>query len=384
MRQVFIFAFSLLLVSVTRAASMSDMPSDAMTLVSKINVGWNLGNTLEASKKGFNGVDQEISWGNPRTTQKMIDAVKAAGFNAVRLPVCWHPHITYTNGTVTIDPLWIKRVKAIIGYCQKDGMYVIMNTHHEIWLEAHALYKDSAEVYAEERALWKALAMTFSDYDEHLLFAGTNEVHINWDECTDDNAKVQNRFNQIFVDVVRATGGKNLYRNLVVQSYACNDVWGIKRLIVPKDRFKGRLLMEFHCYDPWEYAGKGTDEFWGLPYKKYGISSWGQEDYFKTLFETIKEKFVDKGYPVIMGECGAGRPAVKTNLKAANASRAYYLEYVISHAKAHGIVPFLWDNGNIGDGADSFGLFDRYHEMKQVDNFSIPAIMKGARTKYPF
>lgn len=379
MKQIFLLMISALFASSMKAVTVADMPSDAPTLASKMMMGWNLGNTLEVASG-------ETGWGNPKTTQAMIDAVYEAGFNAVRIPIVWYPYITYRDGVVTINPDRLARIKEVVGYCLKHKMYVIINTHHELWMESHATYADSAEVYKKERALWQAIAKAFADYDEHLLFAGTNEVHIKglWTECTAENAKVQNGFNQIFVDAVRATGGRNLYRNLVVQSYACNDVWGIKHLTVPKDQVSGRLMIEFHCYDPWEYGGKDEDKYWGTPYKKYGISSWGQEDYFKSLFATIQKQFVDKGIPAIMGECGAGRNAVGANQKIADASRAYYFEFVMSQAKRHGIVPFLWDNGNIGNGADTFGLFDRHNGMKQVDRFSIPAIMKGAKTRYPY
>lgn len=366
------------------AADESDMPHDAKDLVYNINVGWNLGNSLESYSSG--AADQEVSWGNPKTTQAMIDAVKAAGFNAIRIPVRWYPHYSYINNTVTLNATWLARVKEVIGYCMKDGMYVIMNTHHELWLESHATYADSTAVFAQERALWKTLANAFADYDETLMFAGTNEVHIPdvWNECTTENAKVQNKFNQIFVDVVRASGGKNLYRNLIVQTYACNDSWGIKRFVLPTDPTPNRMIVELHAYEPYSYAMNPSEpnKYWGTPYSKYGIESGSQESHLNNLFNTMKTNFVNKGYPVIIGECGAIRhTSPDQNI---NDSRAYYLKTFISKAKSYGIVPFLWDNGATGTGKESYGLFKRNVNMTQVDNFSINAIMDGAKTAYPY
>lgn len=377
MKHVFLFLCSVLFAFPAKAVTTAAMPSDASTLASKILVGWNLGNSLEVASG-------ETGWGNPKTTQAMIDSVHRAGFNAVRIPVVWYPYLTYRDGAVIINPTRLNRIKEVIGYCLKNNMYVLLNTHHELWMENHATYADSADVYRKERALWRAISVAFAEYDEHLIFAGTNEVHINnglWNECTEENATVQNQFNQIFVDAVRATGGRNSYRNLVVQTYACNHSWGVRHFVMPRDPVPGRLMVEIHCYDPWQYGGEDTDRFWGKKYAEYGISSWGQEDYFQSLCDTLHKKFVDKGFPVIMGECGASRHTVdKGRQKIVDESRAYYLHFIMKMTRSHGVIPFLWDNGHVGVGADSFGLFDRNNKMKQVDTFSIPAIVEGVRT----
>lgn len=388
MKNLLALAVSLLAMINIQAATVDDMPSDATTLASKMKVGWNLGNSLESYVSSAS--DQEVSWGNPRTTQAMIDSVKAAGFNTIRIPVRWYPHFTYINGNVTLNATWLARVKEMINYCLKDGLYVIINTHHELWLEDHSFYADSASVYKELHALWKELAMTFADYDEHLLLAGTNEVHLsNWSECTTENATVQNRYNQIFIDEVRASGGRNTYRNLIVQTFACSDTYGPKHLVLPKDPTPSRMMVEVHCYEPYTYAGdeKETVKYWGKPYKNLGVGTWGQEDYVDNIFNTLKTKYVNNGYPVIMGEFGAIRHTTTASTKAdIDASRAYYYKYIITKAKACGVVPFMWDNGiTKAGGSDSFGLFDRRNNMSQVDDFTIKTIMEAANaTDYPY
>ena len=62
----------------------------SMELVSDMKIGWSLGNTLDAT--GGLGISSEWSWGNPKTTQEMIDAILAQGFNVIRIPVTWQGH----------------------------------------------------------------------------------------------------------------------------------------------------------------------------------------------------------------------------------------------------------------------------------------------------
>ena len=58
-------------------------------------IGWNLGNTLDSVDFRQEGSVEyyETLWGNPITTKQMIDAVKEAGFKAVRVPVTWYDHV---------------------------------------------------------------------------------------------------------------------------------------------------------------------------------------------------------------------------------------------------------------------------------------------------
>src|SRR4030043_227920 len=102
----------------------SQLPT-AQQIASQMKIGWNLGNTLEA-------ICGENAWGNPNTSQRLIDSVKAAGYDAVRLPCAWDCHTA--NGV--IDPAWIARVKEVVDYCINDSMYVVLNIHWDGgWLE---------------------------------------------------------------------------------------------------------------------------------------------------------------------------------------------------------------------------------------------------------
>ena len=362
----------------------SNMHSDAKQLASKIVAGWNLGNTLDVPHS-------ETDWGNPKTTQRLIDSVKASGINAVRIPCAWDSYINEGN-TCKISNWWFKRVKEVVDYCYKNKMYIILNIHWDGgWLENNPTYDKQDSVNDKQKALWEQIAMFFRDYDEHLLFAGTNEVHSK-DKPTAENFEVQMSYNQTFVDAVRSTGGRNSYRNLIVQAFNTNIDQAVSDLKVSQDEIANRMMVEVHYYDPWDFCGLENDaswatakSLWGKDFAQYGqISDWGQEDYVVRQFEKMKTNFVDKGYPVILGEYGASRRSGLSGKKLEHhlASRAYFLQYIAQQAKNHGIVPFIWDNGSTQNMGNA--LFDRY-DGSVFDAQALKAYITGALAgKYPY
>lgn len=366
-------------------ADKQGMESDAKSLAKHLFLGWNIGNSLEVPL----AQGGETGWGNPMVSKALITAVKNAGFNAVRIPCAWNSYIENTESNYQIKESWLNRVKEVVDYCIENDLYVVLNSHWDGgWLDNNPTYEKQEEVTKKLTAIWKQIAIRFRNYDEHLLFAGTNEVHMDgvYTAPTQENNEVQQGYNQAFIDAVRATGGKNTYRNLVVQTYNTNIQFGIDFLKLPKDPTPNRLFVEVHYYDPYNFALNTNNEIylWGLPYKEFGaIDSWGQEDYLQTTFENVKKVFVDKGYPVILGEYGAIRRLdIADELQTIHlASRAYYLEKVTETAKNEGLIPFYWDNGSTGN--KSFGLFDRAKAIL-VDEQAIKALMKGAeKGNYP-
>lgn len=379
---------------------MVGVEKDSYALLRQIKVGWNLGNSLESYYDGLpNHLDAETSWGNPVVTQEMILKVKEAGFNAVRIPVRWYPHVADQSTMSEISADWLGRVKEVVDYCINNGMYAIINTHHEDWLESHPLKSEAEEVMRKERNLWRAIATYFRDYDEHLIFSGTNEVEINWQAPTAANLEVQNSFNQCFVDAVRSTGGKNYYRNLIIQTYATNPDYSFDGLVFPDDVSDRRIIIEFHYYRPAGFSYMDFADytesvyFWGKDYIQYNKGqSNEQEDYVDSLFGKIKSMWVDKGFPVVMGEYGAVTTVNSTVGYETEqiASKKYYMEYVTRAARTHGIVPFVWDNGSFNTVPDYeseyFGLFNRRDNMatNEVSKAMIEGIMNGCDTEYPF
>lgn len=367
------------------------MESDSKVLAKKINLGWNLGNTLEA-------IGGETAWGNPKASKALIDLVKASGFNAVRIPCAWDQYLE-NQTTYKIKDLWLARVKEVVDYCIENDMYAILNIHWDGgWLENNPTPDKQAEVNKKQKAIWEQIALYFRNYDERLLFAGTNEVHTTSGNPTQANFDVQMSYNQTFVDAVRFTGGKNAYRNLIIQAYNTNIDQAVAYLKISTDYVPDRLMVEVHHYDPWNFCGLEKDEtwgkyaaLWGQPYEQYAIgvlagraATWGKEDYLKTQFNKMKTSFVDKGYPVILGEYGVIRRTTYSGdaLMHHLDSRAYYLRYVTEQAKNYGLIPFYWDNGSTGNLA--FGIIDR-KTNRIADEKALNALIEGSVAgTYPY
>ncbi|MDO5558202.1 MAG: cellulase family glycosylhydrolase [Oscillospiraceae bacterium] len=337
------------------AAAANEMTATAADIVSRINVGWNLGNSLDVYD-----AESETGWGNPKTTKQTIDTVKNAGFNTIRIPVTWSDHL---NGS-QIDAAWLERVREVADYAVSNEMYVIINMHHDdmVWLDP--TYSQRDEDTKTFSAVWKQIAEKFKDYDEHLLFEGLNEPRVvgspgEWNGGTDEERDVINGYLDTFVQTVRSTGGNNTYRCLIVTTQAASITeTALNGLSLPSD---DRLIVSIHSYSPWEFAGtdeKCTDTDWGTDQDKKNLDS---------EFDRLKDKFVSRGIPVIIGEFGA-------DFKNNDTDRARYYEYYIKSAKARNIKCIVWDNGN----KDEFGLLDREHNT-WFNNQIIESIMNGAK-----
>lgn len=354
------------------------MDNDAAALAAKLGIGWNLGNSLEATSTTS---ASETSWGNPKTSQTLINSVKAAGFKTVRIPCAWFAYIE-DNATYKIKESWLARVKEVVDYCVIADMYAIINIHWDGgWLEENPTYDKQVEVNKKQKALWEQIAVYFRDYDQHLLFAGTNEVHANYNAPSSENIEVQQSYNQTFVDAVRSTGGKNTWRNLLVQSYNTNVDYAISYLKMPTDITANRVMAEVHYYDPYEFTLQESNSvfLWGKDFVGMtGAATWGLESWVDTQFAKLKTNFVNKGIPVVMGEYAATLRASLAGNDYTNhvKARNYYLNYVTRVAINNGIVPVYWDNGPTGDKAS--GLFNRI-TGEQVHTDAIEAIISAGK-----
>lgn len=384
------------------AADKTGMESDAFVLAKKMYLGWNLGNALECTGATITGsvASGETDWGNAAVTKAMIDAVKATGINAVRIPCAWNRYLE-NNTNYKIKDFWLARVKQVVDYCVSNDMYAILNIHWDGgWLENNPTLAKQAEVNKKQKAIWEQIAVYFRNYDEHLLFAGANEVNMGsaGGNPTQNNFNVQMSYNQTFVDAVRSTGGKNAYRNLIIQAFNTNIDQAVSYLKVSTDNVGKRMMVEVHYYDPWQFCGLESDATWGKYFVLWGAdfhqyatgelagraANFGEEDYVKTQFAKMKTNFVDKGYPVILGEYSPTRRLSFTGdaLTHHLDSRAYYIKYVTEQAKNYGIVPFYWDNGGTGD--KGCGIFKRSTTAVE-DTKALNGLVQGAAAgKYPF
>ena len=328
------------------ASGMRDITSTQ--LAAQMGAGWNLGNSLEA-------IGGETAWGNPKVTAQLIDAVKAAGFRTIRIPVSWKQ---YADADDTLSATWMARVTQVVDYAHAAGLVTILNIHWDGgWMQP--TFAQQAVVNARITKFWTQIADNFKRYDDTLLFAGTNEVHIENDygAPSAENLAVQNGFNQAFVDAVRATGGNNAVRHLVVQSYNTNIGYGVASARLPTDPAAHRLMMEVHFYDPYDFTLKHDSPLWQWGRRATDASrvpTWGDEAYVDAQFQSAKTTFVARGVPVILGEFSA---TSRLAIPAAAAYRLYWDRYVATSAHAHGLVPVYWDSGATGD--DTSGLFNR-------------------------
>ena len=312
-----------------------------MDLVADMKIGWNLGNSLDAT--GGIGIMSETAWGNPKTKEAMIDAVIDAGFNVIRIPVTWDGHCG-TGPEYRIHDMWLARVKEVVDYAYNKGVYVILNTHHEEWYMPDEANK---EANGEQLvALWTQIAEYFKDYDEHLIFEGLNEPRLRGTskEWTGDTkaSEIINYWEQLFVDAVRATGGNNTLRHLMITGYAASSSKdNLAKIKLPED---DKLIISVHAYTPYNFAlnTTGTD--------KWSAKTGGAE--LTGFMKMLNELFISKGVPVIIGEFGA---VDKNNLE----TRVEWADYYVRAAKEYGIVCVWWDNNGFAGNGENLGIFNR-------------------------
>lgn len=326
-------------------------------IVKEIKVGWNLGNTLDSYNTSKTGIATETGWGNPKTTKEMIQSVKNAGFNAVRIPITWGEHM---NGD-TIDSEWLERAAEIVDYAYNEGMFVIINMHHDdaLWFEP-----DDSEYSADSaklKAIWEQIAARFADYGDRLLFEGMNEPRTigskdEWMGGTAAERAVINKYEQDFVDTVRKSGGNNAERSLIITSYAASaETSAINDVVVPN---AGNIIISIHYYAPWQFSDGTSTVF----------DDAGKSE-LDAKFAELKKKFADKGTPVIIGEFGCVNAAPEN-------VRTDYYNYYIKSAMSQGIKCFVWDNG-ISTGEQSFGIFNR--NSQSWNEAILQAIMDGTK-----
>lgn len=285
--------------------------------------GINLGNTLEACDnnvgiKTNTPLSYETHWGQPKTTQAMIDGMKAAGFDTIRIPVAWMTNATHLyEGDYTIDADYMDRVEEVVRYARKAGMYVIVNDHWDGgWYGMFGSESAETRALAMEayKGMWQQIAERFRDYSDYLIFESANEeLGTRFDEnsalyCSDsvvtylnddERYALTNEINQTFVDVVRATGGNNATRFLLIAGYGTNiDQTCDDRFQMPKDTADSKLMVSVHYYDPWSYCGASSAA---------SATKWGKVSDYEYMDQQLAKmtKFTEAGYGVVIGEYGA-------------------------------------------------------------------------------
>ncbi len=353
----------------TAADTFTDMDQDS--IVAAMGAGWNVGNQLEAAS---NGTPNETAWGNPVITKDLIQAVKDAGFNTVRVPISYLGYIGDKASGYKIDESWLARIKEVVDYAYDLDMYVIINMHGDGyntvgggWLLCNAPDNEQPAIKEKYEACWKQIANKFKDYDEHLIFESMNEE---FDGEYHNPVKAYyeniNAYNQIFVDTVRQTGSNNAKRWLLIPGWNTDIDYTVGNygFALPTDTHrdssitKNRIMVSVHYYAPWDFCGGGTSTSysqWGKDSDPSKRAPWdADETYMAGQFKKVYDKFVKAGYPVIIGEYGCINKS--SNDTENTKFRAYYDKTLCEYAKQYGCVPVYWDNGAV---SNSFGLFNR-------------------------
>lgn len=310
----------------------------ASEVVADMGFGWNLGNTLDACPNtgtlNVGSILSETSWGNPKTTQTLIDGVKESGVDSIRVPVTWYNHMD--PETYEIDDAWMDRVEEVVNYVLTDDMYCILNMHHDTgengWLKASSNELDTKKEILT--AIWEQVSERFVDYGDKLLFEGFNEIlddNSEWVNPSLGSLDIVNDLNQLFVDTVRASGGNNAQRCLIVNTYAAaGNSYITSNFELPKDTASDKLIAECHVYQPFYFTSEHypNDTTWE-----------NNKNYLDEQLNAIYNNFVQKGIPAIIGEFGCAN--TKNNMDEIISWAKYYVETCTDY----GIPCFYWDNG---------------------------------------
>ena len=356
--------FSCAMAADTGSSSTSGLTS--VEFAQKLATGWNLGNTFDAGNKtGTMGLEAETSWGMPKTTKEMIQAIKDAGFTTIRIPVSWHTHV---NSKYVINEKWLNRVQEVVDWSLESGLYVIINIHHDNLTEGEMKGGTAGFCLSVDPALqsksikyltsvWEQVAAKFKNYDSRLVFEIVNEPRRigesnEWNLNGEQESKLWNgiitNYEQQCLNTIRASGGNNADRYIMCPEYAASPHF-LTYYSLPTDTAQDKLILSTHAYDPYEFCmhlGKNN---------KFDASVEGSITY---LFNMLAEKYTSKGIGVVMGETSASD---KKNTE----DRVKWTKCYYSKADAAKVAVILWDNnvtvatgGDINSG-ECHGYFNR-------------------------
>lgn len=307
----------------------------SMQLVAEMGVGWNLGNSLDVTST------DKTDWGNPLPSQQIVDRVFDMGFRTLRIPVTWGFH-QQASAPFTIDETYLDLVQETVNYGISKDMHVILNIHHDnTWLRPTTT--DAPTVKPRIQRLWTQVANRFETYGDKLIFETLNENRLlnspeEWIGGTEEGRTILNEYHLEALNAIRATGGNNTSRHIMISTYAASTLTiAMDGLVIPNN--DPRTIISLHTYFPWPFAGPDdTLATWGTDADKEALE---QE------FDRIHQKWVvEEGRPIILGEWGA---VDKDNL----ATREAYYDFYVSESTERGLLPIVWDDGG------NFRMLDR-------------------------
>lgn len=342
------------------------------TFVENLKLGYNLGNTLDANhdpatQSWFNPqtvYDWETCWGQPVTTQEIINAIAAKGFNVIRVPVTWFPHM---DSEGNVETAWMDRVQEVVNMVLAANCYCILNVQHDTGAKDSGRQDDQAWIAADMeeyptisprfKKLWTQIATRFKDYDDHLAFEAVNEVldgNRSWSTTpTTSDMEALNKLEQDFVDAVRATGGNNEYRNLIVNPMAAtSSQLQIDGMSIPTDIHANHIIVSIHSYDPYNFCCDNGE--WNI-----NVFDSSCEEEIDAIFTRVHKRFAEDFVPYIFGEFGA------IDESKATAERIKYAQYMAKKFKQYNTTGLWW-----------MGLINR-NTLAWYDNEVVEALMEA-------
>ena len=343
------------------ATSAAEVYPTAWEITSEMTIGWNLGNSLDCTYWSDDPTPQQTAtaWGNPEPTKALIDKVKALGFNTVRIPTTWYQHLSYDSATDTylVDADWMTYVKNTVDFAYDNGMFVILNAHHENWANVDRFTDDTLAAAKKKLGdIWSQVSEAFSSYDYHLVFEGMNEPRqtydssVEWGNGDSYSWSYINALNKVFIDTVRASDSdNNKNRLLMIPGYHASDNYNaVNAIEIPEN--SGNIALSVHAYEPYSFTMDSSESHIYKSYNRYGGYNPSTLEAIMTDLAKIQ---TDKNVPIIIGEFGAS-DFDNTD------ERVEWAKDYISKAKSAGIVCVLWDNNASNTGiSESFGFINR-------------------------
>ncbi len=333
-------------------AEAAETKTASVKYVEKMGSGWNLGNTFD----GFVDVDDEsepdkgeVSWGNPKVTKKLIQAIKKKVYKSIRMPLTLFRRYEEKDGKAVINKDFLARYHEVVDWAVDEGLYVMINIHHDSWKWMNSWDgKEESREYIRFTQLWEQLADEFKDDSDKVCFETLNEPQFN--EGTDEEKQAKlDKVNQAAYDMIRKSGGKNDKRMIILPTIntGCEQV----KLDALYNYIKGlndkNVVATVHYYSEWVYsANLGTtgldDELWKDDNGKSYTPRMAADD----VFARIKSTFTDNGIGVIIGEWGLLGYDAGDNVLQSGEELKYY-EYMNYKAnKNAGVSLMFWDNGS--------------------------------------
>lgn len=358
--------------------AVADDTLTAFQITENMKIGWNLGNTLDAKASvpsaddpkvyvdaDHAGLETETAWGCPKASQQLFDALKAKGFNTVRVPTTWFQHLDADNN---IDPEWMARVKEVVDYGIKNDMYIILNVHHENWVNRSDFATAYNEIKPKLLKIWTQIAEEFKDYDQHLIFECLNEPravgtdHEWWAAEAVPECDVINQLEHDFVDLIRSTDGPYAKtRLLMLPGYCASaETQFLEAIDVPKDPY---VAVSIHAYTPYDFT-------MNTAVKDHSVFTSAYSTNLANILQGMRDTFLDNNIPVVIGEMGT------SNFNNTEARVAWTTQYFTT-TKKYGIPCCLWDNNTVSnpkDPGECHGYINR--ETGEWHDASLPIINK--------